>query len=339
MYLSDFDFPFDASLIALRPVEPRDLARLLVLQRTRPGCTHKRVKDLVDLLAPDDLVVVNDTKVLPVRLIGKKSDTGGQVEMVLVREIGADIWEVFLKGRVRVGQVLDLGGGAKATIHSRHANQTTLHITASCSVRELIQEIGWMPLPPYIKRTPEASDRSWYQTVFAQHEGAIAAPTAGLHFTPTLLNALEQKGIAMTTLTLHVGPGTFLPVKAQDINQHTMHAEVLDVSQRTVELIRKTKQRGGRVVAVGTTVVRGLESSVDEQGQVQPIQGATNLFITPGYTFRVVDAVLTNFHMPRSTLLMLVSAFAGHERLQGAYAEALKERYRLYSYGDAMLIL
>lgn len=339
MYLSDFDFPFDPDLIALHPVEPRDLARLLVLQRAKTGCLHKKVKDLVDLLAPNDLVVVNDTKVLPVRLVGKKQGTGGQVEMVLLRDIGGDIWEVLLKGRVRPGLVLDLGEGAKATIQSRGAEQTTVHISAPVPVRELIQRIGSMPLPPYIKRKPDETDRRSYQTVFAEHEGAIAAPTAGLHFTPTLVDALEQKGVHVATLTLHVGPGTFLPVKTQEINEHQMHAEEVEVPRSTVEWVTNTKQDGGRVIAVGTTVVRGLESSVNTQGEVQPFVGATNLFITPGYRFQVIDGLLTNFHMPRSTLLMLVSAFAGYERLQAAYSEAMKERYRLYSYGDAMLIL
>ena len=339
MYLSDFDFSFRYVPYRASSVEPRDVARLLVLGRTRDEFIHRRVKDLVDLLSPGDLLVVNDTKVLPVRLLGKKQRTGGQIEILLIREIKEEIWEVLVRGRVRPGQVLDLEGGAKATIQSHHGNRTILSIAASCPVRDLIQQIGWIPLPPYIKRLPEAGDRTWYQTVFAKHEGAIAAPTAGLHFTPALLHALQQRGIHMTSLTLHVGPGTFLPVKTEDIRQHRMYAEDLAISQDTVEKIAKTKQQGGRVIAVGTTVVRGLESSVDEQGRVQPCIGETDVFITPGYTFRVVDGLLTNFHMPRSTLLMLVSAFAGHEKLRSAYAEALKERYRLYSYGDAMLIL
>ena len=339
MYLSDFDFPFDPDLIALHPVEPRHMARLLLVERKKTECVHKQVIDLVHLLSPSDLLVVNDTKVLPVRLMAKKRGTGGKIEMVLVREVEKDTWEVLLKGKVEVGQVLELGKGAMAKIQTRDADRTTVHITASCPIRALLYQIGSMPLPPYIKRMPDDTDRLSYQTVFAEHEGAIAAPTAGLHFTPALLEALKKKGIKVVTLTLHVGPGTFLPVRDQDIHKHRMHAEEVEVPKATIEQIEKTKQAGGRIIAVGTTVVRSLESSVRSDGKLEPYTGATNLFITPGYRFQVVDGLLTNFHMPRSTLLMLVSAFAGHAKLQTAYAEAMKERYRLYSYGDAMLIL
>lgn len=338
MLLSDFDFPFDPGLIADRPVEPRDRARLLLVPRGGRGCSHHHVSDLPDLLKPSDVVVVNDTKVLPVRVAGRKCPGGGKIEIVLVRPVGMDSWEVLLKGQVRPGQVIELGRDATATVVERATGRTTVRITSAHPIRALLDEVGLMPLPPYIKRPPSDQDRVWYQTIFARAEGAIAAPTASLHFTPELVAALRAKGIALTTITLHVGPGTFRPVTTARIQDHRMEQEWMEVSEESASTIGCAKARGGRVVAVGTTVVRALESAADGGGGVRPGARETSLFILPGYRFRVVDALLTNFHQPRSTVLMLVSAFAGLECLREAYAEAIRARYRLYSYGDAMLV-
>lgn len=339
MLLSEFDFPFDASLIADHPVEPRDQARLLVLSRGGGGPLNRHVLDIPDLLSPGDLLVVNDTKVVPARIFGRKRTTGGRVDILFVKEVGTGIWEVLLKGGVRSGQVIDLGGESQATVMERNRSKTTLRITGPAAVPELLRTVGVMPLPPYIKRRPEESDRQWYQTIFARDEGAIAAPTAGLHLSERLLHALRERGIHVAAVTLHVGPGTFQPVKTTCIEEHRMGAERFEVSPRVAELVRQAKADGGRVVAVGTTVVRSLEAAADPRQVVKPLKGETEMFIVPGYRFQVVDALITNFHLPRTTLLMLVSAFAGLERLQEAYGLAVREKYRFYSYGDAMLIL
>jgi S-adenosylmethionine:tRNA ribosyltransferase-isomerase len=294
---------------------------------------------LPSLLEPGDLLVVNDTKVLPARLTGRKRPGGGKVEMVLVRELAGDKWEVLLKGRVAPGQVIDLENGVSASVVQQGASGTIVQIGSTRPVREVIREIGQMPLPPYIKRAPTAEDQEWYQTVFACAEGAIAAPTAGLHFTETLLTALRRRGIGIATVTLHVGPGTFRPVVTERIEDHVMMPERFEVSAETAGLVQRTRSAGRRIVAVGTTVVRTLEAAAEPGGIVQPKQGETGLFITPGYRFRVADALMTNFHLPRTTLLMLVSAFVGVEQLKEAYQTAIEGRYRFYSYGDAMLIL
>lgn len=339
MWLSEFDFPFDPTLVADRPIEPRDQARLLVIPRAGGPCMHRRVADLPTLLCPGDVLIVNDTKVLPVRLVGRKRLGGGRVDMVLVRDLGEDVWEVLLRGRIRPGQVLDLGPEASATVVDRSHTCTTVRITSVRPVLGLAQEIGEMPLPPYLKRSPRTEDRVWYQTVFARVEGAIAAPTAGLHFTDRLLAALRAHGIGLATITLHVGPGTFRPVTAERIEEHRMAPEWSEVPAKTADAVARARTAGGRVVAVGTTVVRALEAAADRNGVVRPRIGETDLFVIPGYRFRVVEAMLTNFHLPRTSLLMLVSAFTGAARLQEAYREAIRERYRFYSYGDAMLIL
>lgn len=338
MQLSDFDFPFDPTLIADRPIEPRDQARLLVVPRTGGTCSHHRVSELPTRLRPGDVVVVNDTKVAAVRLAGRKRPGGGKIELVLVKCVGENLWEVLLRGRVASGQVIDFGHEATATVVDRRASETIVRIASARPIPELIREIGQMPLPPYIKRSPTEEDRSWYQTVFARVEGSIAAPTACLHFTDGLVTALCHRGIRMATITLHVGPATFLPVRTERIQDHSMAAEWMDVPSETVSAIQRAKAEGGRVVAVGTTVVRALEAVADAEGVVHPGQRETALFICPGYRFRVVDTLMTNFHLPRTTLLMLVSAFAGVERVREAYREAIRERYRFYSYGDAMMI-
>ena len=339
MRLSEFDFPFDESLIADHPVSPRDHARLLVVPRKRePGFHHARVKDLPDLLRSDDVVVLNDTKVIPARLHGTKQSSGGTVEVLLVRPVEEAIWEVLLKGHVAVGQILQFQDEATAEVLERSQERTVLRIDTQGSVKDLLEKMGEVPLPPYIKRPADERDKENYQTVFARSEGAVAAPTAGLHFTEQLLGALKQKGIQVATVTLHVGPGTFRPVTVDQIEDHHMSTEWFHISGETAKHLNAAKAEGRRVVAVGTTSVRTLESAVDQAGKVRPGTGETRLFITPGFRFTMVDALLTNFHLPRTTLLMLVSAFTGLDQLRAAYAEAITARYRFYSYGDAMLI-
>lgn len=338
MRLSDLDFPFDPALIADRPLEPRDQARLLVVPRREGACAHRRVLDLPDLLDPGDLLVVNDTKVMPVRLAGRKAPGGGRAELVLCREVEPSLWEVLLKGTAPSGQVIELGHGATATVVERSVTRTLVRLSSPCPVRDLLEALGMMPLPPYIKRSPTAADRVWYQSLFARVDGAIAAPTASLHFTSSLLKALEARGIQTATVTLHVGPGTFRPIRAARVEEHVLGPERMEVPRATAEAIARARAGRRRVVAVGTTVVRALESSVDSTGAVQPRTGETDLYLVPGAPFRVVDALVTNFHHPRTTLLLLVVAFGGLERMRAAYQEAVDARYRLYSYGDAMLV-
>ncbi len=338
MQLSDFQFPFDPALVALHPARPRDHARLLVVPRARGAYQDQHIYNLPELLQPGDLVVVNDTRVIPVRLLGTKHPSGGRVEILVLRSAGIDQWEVLLKGKVKVGQRIRIGEDAWATVAERSQDRTVVTIESALSWPQLLEQYGKMPLPPYIKREPTDEDRDDYQTMFAQTEGAIAAPTAGLHFTPKLFHALNERNIQVAKITLHVGPGTFKPVTATRIEDHRMEQEWFDISAETATAIAETKRQGGRVVAVGTTVTRSLESSAMESGHVHAQQGHTGLFVTPGFKFRVVDVLMTNFHLPGTTLLMLLSAFAGLEQSRTAYEHAVKERYRFYSYGDAMLI-
>jgi S-adenosylmethionine:tRNA ribosyltransferase-isomerase len=338
MLLSDFDFPFDPSLIAAHPEIPRDRARLLVLDRATGHISHHLVADLPELLKSGDLVVANDTKVLPARVGGHVTHTGKAVDILFVRDVGQGTWEVLIKGKLRAGHIIRVSPQVSLLVMERSRVRTTVRIEGGGVVDELMQKFGRMPLPPYIKRPPVREDHDWYQTVFARSEGAIAAPTAGLHFTERLVADLHGRGIGFTTVTLHVGPGTFRPVTADHVEEHRMDAEVMEVPERTVQMIQDTRIHGGRVVAIGTTVTRALESAVGTTGQVRSLRGETSLFIKPGFVFRAVDGLLTNFHLPRTTLLMLVSAFTGTERLRNAYAAAVTARYRFYSYGDAMLI-
>jgi S-adenosylmethionine:tRNA ribosyltransferase-isomerase len=339
MQLSAFDFPFDASLIATQPSLPRDHARLLVLQRGDRSLAHRRVDELPELLLPGDLLVVNNTKVMAARVAGRKRPSGAEVEILFVKDLGDAVWEVLIKGTFRPGQILEMGAEAVAVVVERNAIRTTVRVESPIPVSEWLQRHGRMPLPPYIKRAPTDQDRAWYQTMFAQHEGAIAAPTAGLHFTSELLARLRQRGVELRAVTLHVGVGTFKPVTVDQIEDHRMAEEWVDVGVETVRAIEQARATGRRIVAVGTTVVRALETAARADGQIRPYQGETDMFMTPGFSFKAVDALLTNFHLPRTTLLMLVSALAGTEFLRQAYAEAVRQRYRFYSYGDAMLIL
>ena len=339
MKLSEFDFPFDSSLIAAHPSLPRDHARLLVLQRLDRSLAHRRVEELPNLLQPGDLLVVNNTKVLAARVAGRKSSSGAEVEILFVKDLGDAIWEVLIKGTFRPGQIIEMGAEASAVVIERGAIRTRVRVESPIPFSEWLRQYGRMPLPPYLKRAPTDQDREWYQTLFALHEGAIAAPTAGLHFTPELLARLRQSGIGLTDVTLHVGVGTFKPVTVDQIEDHQMGAEWIEVGAEAVRAIEQVRAAGGRIVSVGTTVVRALETAARADGQIRPYCGETDIFMTPGFSFKVVDALLTNFHLPRTTLLMLVSALAGTEFLRQAYADAVHERYRFYSYGDAMLIL
>jgi S-adenosylmethionine:tRNA ribosyltransferase-isomerase len=339
MHLSEFDFPFDPSLVASQPVIPRDRARLLVLDRVTQQLPHRYVAELPALLEPGDLLVVNDTKVMAARVSGVKKPTGTSVEVLFVKDLGQGRWEIMVKGSFRVGQVIEFDQQSRATIVKRDATGTEVLVDSPVPMTQLFQARGVMPLPPYMKRAATQEDHRWYQTVFAKHEGAIAAPTAGLHFTEELFARLREAAINVATVTLHVGPGTFKPVTAERIEDHQMGGEVFHVSEETAKAIIETKRADGRVVAVGTTVVRTLETVAQAKGEIIPMSGESRLFVTPGFQFKIVDALITNFHLPRTTLLMLVSAFAGINQIRSTYAEAVKERYRFYSYGDAMLIL
>ena len=341
MHINDFDFALPRELIATHPCEPRDAARLLIIPASG-RFQDRRIADLPTVLQAGDLLVFNDTKVVPARLTGRRGEA--VVEVTLYRDLGGGAWRAFAKRarRLRVDDRLVFAQGFAATVTEKHPEgDITLGFNLEGSAfREALARHGTMPLPPYIKRPRggEARDRSDYQTIFARNEGAVAAPTAGLHFTPALLDALERRGVGWTTLTLHVGPGTFLPVKVPDPRQHQMHAEWGILTVETAHRIAAARRTGGRVVAVGTTSLRLLESAAAETGEIGPFAGETRLFIMPGYRFRTIDMLLTNFHLPRSTLLMLVAALAGLERIKAAYAHAAASGYRFFSYGDACLI-
>jgi S-adenosylmethionine:tRNA ribosyltransferase-isomerase len=341
MRLDDFDFALPQALIADHPCEPREAARLLVIPASA-GFEDRRIADLPELLRPGDLLVFNDTKVIPARLEGRRGEA--TVEITLHRDLGGGAWRAFAKGarRLRIGDNIVFAKDFAAFVAEKHPEgDVTLHFDLEAAAfREALARHGAMPLPPYIKRPRggDARDRADYQTMFARAEGAVAAPTAGLHFTEALLEALASRGIGWTTLTLHVGPGTFLPVKTTDPRDHKMHAEWGVLSAETAERIAATQRAGGRIVAVGTTSLRLLESAAAENGEVRPFSGETRLFILPGYRFRAIDMLLTNFHLSRSTLLMLVAAFAGLARIKSAYAHAVASGYRFFSYGDACLI-
>jgi S-adenosylmethionine:tRNA ribosyltransferase-isomerase len=337
MQLSDFDFPFDPSLVATEPTLPREQAKLLVLNPHQQAILHRRIADLVDLLDPGDLIVVNDTRVRPARVTGRKPASGRPVEMLFVKPVADREWEVLMKGTWRAGQAIEIDGESDVTVLSREGGRTVVRINGAWPIPEWFRVHGRMPLPPYIKRPATDQDREWYQTVFARDEGAIAAPTAGLHFTPALLSQLTDRHIELVTITLHVGVGTFKPVTAECLEEHRMDAEWVEVGTAAVRAIERAKAGGRKVVAVGTTVVRALETAA-LQGMVQPYRGETSLFVRPGFQFKVVNALLTNFHLPQTTLLMLVSAFAGTGFLRRAYEEAVQTGYRFYSYGDAMLV-
>ncbi|HEX4963918.1 MAG TPA: tRNA preQ1(34) S-adenosylmethionine ribosyltransferase-isomerase QueA [Thermoanaerobaculia bacterium] len=341
MLTTDFDYHLPAASIAQEAL-PRGESRLLVLDREgapEGSIRHSHVRDLPHLLRPGDLLVVNDTRVIPARLFGTRAG-GGKIEILLVERLGEREWDALLKPgkRARPGTVIDLSGGLTVEVVDKREDGRQ-RLRFSEPVEPHLERLGHVPLPPYIHRPDTPEDRERYQTVYARSPGAVAAPTAGLHFTERLLAEIAAAGVGIARVTLHVGIGTFKPVAAERIEEHRMESERYEIGDEAAAAIRHTRERGGRVVAVGTTVVRTLESAAQAgDGTVAPGPGATALFITPGFRFQVVDALMTNFHLPRSTLLMLVSAFAGRERVLAAYEEAVREGYRFYSYGDAMLL-
>jgi S-adenosylmethionine:tRNA ribosyltransferase-isomerase len=340
MRVSDFDFDLPAERIALRPARPRDSARLLVVKGG--AISDHEVLELPSLLRPGDVLVFNDTKVIPAQLEGRRGEAS--IGATLHKREGPREWQAFLRNakRVRDGDTIDFGEGVAASVVEKADDGSALlHFHGEEPVEVLLERAGRMPLPPYIasRREIDAADREDYQTIFAREEGAVAAPTAALHFTPRLLQALDERGIARETLTLHVGAGTFLPVKSERIEEHKMHAEWGRIDAATAERLNAVRASGGRVISVGTTSLRLLESAADEHGTIHPFEGDTAIFITPGYRFKAIDGLITNFHLPRSTLFMLVSALMGLDVMKAAYARAIEKGYRFYSYGDASLLL
>lgn len=338
MLLSDFDYYLPEELIAQHPSEKRDASRLMVVNRRKTELEHKHFFDLPDYLRPGDTLVFNDTKVIPARLIGSKRDTGAKIEVFLLNRTAGEEWEVLVRPgkKARVGTIIEFSGELSCEVlDSTEFGGRKVKFTYNGIFEEILDKLGETPLPPYIKE--RLKDKERYQTVYAKERGSAAAPTAGLHFTENLLAKIKDKGVNLAFLTLHVGLGTFRPVNVENILEHKMHREYYSVSAETAEIINKTKSSGNRVIAVGTTAVRTLET-VAENGKMAGKSGFTEIFIYPGYEFKMVDAMITNFHLPKSTLLMLISAFAGKERVLSAYREAVAEKYRFFSFGDAMFI-
>lgn len=339
MKTHDFWYDLPEELIAQTPLEKRDTSRLLAMDRQTGALAHRHFYDIIDYLNPGDCLVMNDSRVLPARLLGHRP-TGGAVEVLLLRDLGGGKWECLTKPgkKTQPGQEIIFGDGQlTATVDSvQEDGNRVVEFHYEGIFLEILEQLGKMPLPPYIKA--ELADQERYQTVYSREVGSAAAPTAGLHFTKELLEKIEKKGIRLAYVTLHVGLGTFRPVKAEEISQHHMHAELCMISQETADILNQTKATGGRIVCVGTTSCRTLESLVNEDGSFEPRSKWTEIFIYPGYQFKAMDALITNFHLPESTLVMLVSAFAGREHVLNAYNEAVKERYRFFSFGDAMYI-
>lgn len=340
MKVSDFNYNLPKELIAQVPIKNRDQSRLMVLDRKNKTIENKIFKDIIDYLEPGDCLVRNNTKVIPARLYGVKEETGANVEFLLLKRIEGDIWEVMVKPgkKLMPGARVNFGNGAlKAEILEKlDGGNRKVKFEYSGIFNEILNEVGLMPLPPYIHEKLKEKDR--YQTVYAKYEGSAAAPTAGLHFTDKLFEKLKEKGVEVANVTLHVGIGTFRPVKVENIEEHDMHSEHFYIKAEDAEKINKAKKEGHRVIAVGTTSCRVLESIADENGYVKEVEGDTSIFIYPGYKFKCLDALITNFHLPESTLIMLVSALAGKDFIMQAYEEAVKEQYKFFSFGDAMFI-
>jgi S-adenosylmethionine:tRNA ribosyltransferase-isomerase len=338
MKLSDFDYSLPKKLIAQRPIEPRDSSRLMVLSEKQ--IHHRTFRDLKDYLDPEDVLVLNDSKVLPARIFGKK-ETGGRVEALLITKINETTWECMIKGKnVKEDAHLTFGEGeVKGTVREKiEGGRFIMEFEPVGNLSESLHRIGIMPTPPYIKELLE--DQNRYQTVYAKTEGSIAAPTAGLHFTKDYLALLDKKGVRIVTITLHVSVGTFLPVKKEYINEHRMEPEFFTIDPKTARTINEVKENGKKVIAVGTTTLKALESACDDAGRISEFQGESDLFIYPGYNFKTqLHGLVTNFHLPKSTLIMLVCAFAGKDTIYEAYSQAIAREYRFYSFGDAMLIL
>lgn len=341
MKTSDFYFDLPQELIAQDPLEDRSSSRLLVLDRETGKTEHRIFKDVIDYLNPGDCLVVNNTKVIPARLFGSKEGTEAKIEILLLKRKENDVWETLVKPgkKAKPGTRISFGDGLLTgeVIDVVEEGNRLIKFTYDGIFEEILDQLGQMPLPPYI--THQLKDKNRYQTVYAKHDGSAAAPTAGLHFTPELLEAIKAKGVNIAHVTLHVGLGTFRPVKVEDVTNHHMHSEFYIVEEDQAKLINETKQRGGKIISVGTTSCRTLESATDDQGILHAGSGWTDIFIYPGYKFKMIDRLITNFHLPESTLLMLVSALAGKDKIMAAYEEAVKERYRFFSFGDAMLIL
>ena len=343
MNINEFDYQLPKELIAQRPLKDRDQCRLMILDRQEKSIEQKKFYDVLEYLNPGDCIVMNDSKVIPARIFGVKESTGAKIEFLLIKRIEGDLWETMVRPgkRLKVGDWVSFtddgsfravieGYGQDGTRHARFVYEGVF--------LERLEEIGSMPLPPYIERQSDDDDKDMYQTVYCRQEGSVAAPTAGLHFTKELLQKVQEMGVNVGYVTLHVGLGTFRPVKEDDITDHLMHSEYCVIPQETADLINETKKNGGRVICVGTTSCRTVESWAAENGTMKASAGWTSIFIYPGYKFKVLDALVTNFHLPESTLIMLVSALAGREHVLRAYEEAVRERYRFFSFGDAMFI-
>ena len=341
MKTSDFYYDLPKELIAQDPLEDRSSSRLLVLHRKSGRVEHRVFTDIVEYLKPGDCLVRNNTKVIPARLYGTRVDTGATIELLLLKRMENDVWETLVKPgkKARQGVVITFGDGILTgeIIDVKEDGNRLIQFRYEGIFEEILDQLGQMPLPPYITHT--LKDKNRYQTVYAKYEGSAAAPTAGLHFTEELFQKLEEKGVLVANVTLHVGLGTFRPVKVDDVSKHHMHTEFYQVTKEEADRINKAKQAGGRIVCVGTTSCRTIESAADENGVLKPGQGDTDIFIYPGYSFKMMDVLITNFHLPESTLLMLVSALAGKEQVMRVYEEAVRERYRFFSFGDAMIIL
>ena len=339
MKVSDFNYELPEELIAQHPYDKRDEARLMLLDRENNKYEHKVFKDIIDYLKPGDCLVINNTKVLPARLYGKK-DTGANVEFLLLKRIEGDYWEAMVRpgNKLRPGAKVEFGNGLlKAEVlEVLEGGNRRVKFEYNGIFNEILDQIGLMPLPPYIKESLKEKDK--YQTVYAKHDGSAAAPTAGLHFTEELLEKIKEKGIEIANVTLHVGIGTFRPVKVENIEEHNMHSEHYYIKQEDVDKINNAKKNGKRVIACGTTSCRVLETVADENGKVKEIETDTEIFIYPGYKFKCIDSLITNFHLPESTLIMLVSTLAGKDFIMNAYNEAVKEEYKFFSFGDAMII-
>ncbi len=340
MKVSDFNFDLPEELIAQHPLEKRDASRLMVLDKNTGVIEHKSFHDVIEYLNEGDTLVLNNTRVMPARLIGEKEGTGGKIEFLLLKRIEGDKWECLAKPgkRAKIGQTFTFGEGKLKckVIDIIEEGNRIIEFSYEGIFEQVLDELGEMPLPPYI--TEKLDDRERYQTVYSKEKGSAAAPTAGLHFTNELLEEIKAKGVNIAYLTLHVGLGTFRPVKVDDINEHIMHSEYYHLDKENADIINETKKRGNRIIAVGTTSTRTLETIGDENGFVREQSGWTDIFIYPGYKYKVIDELITNFHLPESTLIMLVSALAGKENVMNAYNTAVKERYRFFSFGDSMII-
>lgn len=340
MNVKDYDYDLPEELIAQDPLEDRSSSRLMVLDRKTGEVEHRHFTDILEYLHPGDCLVINNTKVIPARLFGVKEDTQAKIEVLLLKRKENDVWETLVKPgkKAKIGTRISFGDGLLVgeVVDIVEEGNRLIHFEYEGIFEEILDRLGQMPLPPYI--THQLEDKNRYQTVYAKHSGSAAAPTAGLHFTPELLKKIEEKGVQIARVTLHVGLGTFRPVKVDNILEHHMHSEFYQIEEEAAEKINTAKANGKRVIAVGTTSCRTIESAAKEDGTIAPVSGWTDIFIYPGYQFKVLDCLITNFHLPESTLVMLVSALAGREHVLNAYEEAIKERYRFFSFGDAMFI-